>query len=40
MSLRLSRWIAVLLACLLAAGCQDRQRPKPTVQPSASAPAL
>jgi hypothetical protein len=31
--------IALVLACLFAAGCQDRQRPKPVTQQLAAAAA-
>lgn len=41
MSRPFSRWCALALACLLAAGCKDRHEPvKPTVPvPAASAHA-
>jgi hypothetical protein len=39
MSQRLSRWTALALAaaCVLAAGCHDKERPKPITQTAASA---
>jgi hypothetical protein len=41
MTSRLSRRTALVLAlaCVLAAGCQDRQRPKPVTTHGIAAPA-
>jgi hypothetical protein len=38
MSRHLSRWtvLALALACVLAAGCRDKERPKPVTQTDAA----